>query len=153
MLFSTVSAWSEFTMYLSFSFRALTYWTLWRLWNQEEAAAPRELEEWSPASLELILLAPMVVLGLWDRGWALGMEPQRLPHRQESDWDTVPLSAWEPRDLAHSTAENCPGKVGVGGIGVWWNPATLISLLWQWDQSAGVTWRLPPIPITNVKLK
>lgn len=49
-----------------------------------------------------------------DGHWARSLSV--FPTDKSLTWDTAPLSTWEPRDLAHSTAENCPGKVGVGGM-------------------------------------
>lgn len=90
---------------------------------------PNIVEEWSPASLEVIFLMLAVVLELQERGVGIGQESPVtacslwipwcitiLSPWEDSDWDTAHLFSWGSCDLAQPPAENCPGKVGLGGI-------------------------------------
>lgn len=114
-----------------------------RPWSQEIAAAPRKLKKWSPASLEVILLALVVVLELQEGGghWA------PFPVTTYTLWTPCSISIF-PKEknltetLFHSQPEGhvtwlC-GHLGTRhcwelpwhsrgweGWWAWWNPADL----------------------------
>ena len=136
----------------------------------EGSSSPGELEEWSPASLEVVLLCPVVVSRSCRRGvghWAPvpcgnlhsldPVEHQHLPQREEWGWDTVSLWAWGPCDLLGT--EHCWELPWQGreweGRRVWWNPVDLDQLA-ATGRSKG--WRYlktpppSPVPTTNKKL-